>query len=294
MRSPSTACADQGTACTGPAPRALPQHRMQLPGTACILLLLFALSIGHQQASRVCAIGSASGAPPRLPCSSPATRARRPCAAARATEPSGQQPSAYGPSQRLAALSSDAASSHAAPGAGQRRWQAPAAGTICKPGACGAAQGHIALDTAVFPEGTPGLALDTLARMPLWAIGLNYRHGTGHGVGAALNVHEGPQSISARWGPLPPPEARSPSRPPPPPLPGRTRPGRAHSCALRSAARALGRLTSLDAPVAALSGRRTCMPPAAPREGAGPARACRGLPTHGGLLVNTGSTVEVL
>ena len=59
-------------------------------------------------------------------------------------------------------------------------------------------QGHIALDTAVFPEGTPGLALDTLARAPLWSIGLNYRHGTGHGVGAALNVHEGPQSISAR------------------------------------------------------------------------------------------------
>jgi len=52
----------------------------------------------------------------------------------------------------------------------------------------------------VFPEGTPGLALDTLARMPLWSIGLNYRHGTGHGVGAALNVHEGPQSISARVG----------------------------------------------------------------------------------------------
>ena len=60
-------------------------------------------------------------------------------------------------------------------------------------------QGHIALDTAVFPEGTPGAALDTLARMPLWSQGLNYRHGTGHGVGAALNVHEGPQSISARY-----------------------------------------------------------------------------------------------
>ena len=59
-------------------------------------------------------------------------------------------------------------------------------------------RGHIGLATAVFPEGTPGLALDTLARMPLWAAGLNYRHGTGHGVGAALNVHEGPQSISTR------------------------------------------------------------------------------------------------
>ena len=60
------------------------------------------------------------------------------------------------------------------------------------------AQGHIALDQAVFPTGTPGLALDTLARAPLWSMGLNYRHGTGHGVGAALNVHEGPQSISHR------------------------------------------------------------------------------------------------
>ena len=63
------------------------------------------------------------------------------------------------------------------------------------------AQGHIALDQAVFPSGTPGLALDTLARAPLWSMGLNYRHGTGHGVGAALNVHEGPQSISHRCSP---------------------------------------------------------------------------------------------
>jgi Xaa-Pro aminopeptidase len=60
-------------------------------------------------------------------------------------------------------------------------------------------QGHIALDAAVFPEGTPGSALDALARLPLWSEGLNYRHGTGHGVGAALNVHEGPQSISTRY-----------------------------------------------------------------------------------------------
>jgi Xaa-Pro aminopeptidase len=65
-------------------------------------------------------------------------------------------------------------------------------------------QGHIALDQAVYPEGTPGCALDTLARMPLWKMGLNYRHGTGHGVGAALNVHEGPQSISHRFGNLQP------------------------------------------------------------------------------------------
>ena len=60
-------------------------------------------------------------------------------------------------------------------------------------------QGHIALDSAVWPEGTPGCAIDVLARLPLWGMGLNYRHGTGHGVGAALNVHEGPQSISSRW-----------------------------------------------------------------------------------------------
>jgi len=60
-------------------------------------------------------------------------------------------------------------------------------------------KGHIALATAVFPPSTPGIAIDALARMPLWAMGLNYRHGTGHGVGAALNVHEGPQSISTRY-----------------------------------------------------------------------------------------------
>lgn len=61
-------------------------------------------------------------------------------------------------------------------------------------------QGHIALDQAIFPERTPGFVLDILARSSLWKIGLDYRHGTGHGVGAALNVHEGPQSISFRYG----------------------------------------------------------------------------------------------
>ncbi|PKU88105.1 aminopeptidase P2 [Dendrobium catenatum] len=61
-------------------------------------------------------------------------------------------------------------------------------------------QGHIALDQAIFPERTPGFVLDVLARSSLWKIGLDYRHGTGHGVGAALNVHEGPQSISFRYG----------------------------------------------------------------------------------------------
>lgn len=95
-------------------------------------------------------------------------------------------------------------------------------------------QGHIALDQAVFPQNTPGFVLDAFARSALWKIGLDYRHGissffflltsdlvfktyisydlvryilfpprlsgTGHGVGAALNVHEGPQSISFRFG----------------------------------------------------------------------------------------------
>jgi Xaa-Pro aminopeptidase len=57
-------------------------------------------------------------------------------------------------------------------------------------------KGHIALATAVFPHGTMGAQLDTLARLPLWAAGLDYAHGTGHGVGAYLSVHEGPQRIA--------------------------------------------------------------------------------------------------
>jgi Xaa-Pro aminopeptidase len=61
-------------------------------------------------------------------------------------------------------------------------------------------QGHMAIDSAVFPTGTTGFMLDALARGPLWSMGLEYRHGTGHGVGAALNVHEGPHSISPRMG----------------------------------------------------------------------------------------------
>ncbi|WP_409967859.1 aminopeptidase P family protein [Bengtsoniella intestinalis] len=56
-------------------------------------------------------------------------------------------------------------------------------------------KGHLALANAVFPEGTTGAALDVLARTPLWAEGLDYLHGTGHGVGYRLSVHEGPQSI---------------------------------------------------------------------------------------------------
>jgi len=59
-------------------------------------------------------------------------------------------------------------------------------------------QGHIAIDTAVFPNGTTGYKLDPFARRALWEDGLDYRHGTGHGVGHFLNVHEGPQGISFR------------------------------------------------------------------------------------------------
>ena len=57
-------------------------------------------------------------------------------------------------------------------------------------------KGHIALATARFPEGTTGSQLDALARYALWQAGLDYDHGTGHGVGAYLSVHEGPQRIS--------------------------------------------------------------------------------------------------
>tara|TARA_Y100001970_G_scaffold274738_1_gene374981 strand:- start:1008 stop:1505 length:498 start_codon:yes stop_codon:yes gene_type:complete len=57
-------------------------------------------------------------------------------------------------------------------------------------------KGHIALATAVFPKGTTGGHLDALARQFLWKEGFDYDHGTGHGVGAFLSVHEGPQNIS--------------------------------------------------------------------------------------------------
>ena len=59
-------------------------------------------------------------------------------------------------------------------------------------------KGHVAIATARFPAGTTGARLDTLARAALWRSGRDYAHGTGHGVGAFLNVHEGPQSISHR------------------------------------------------------------------------------------------------
>ncbi|RSH90625.1 hypothetical protein EHS25_001230 [Saitozyma podzolica] len=75
-------------------------------------------------------------------------------------------------------------------------------------------QGHIALDTVIVPQGTTGYLMwvwltqttssfthglsDAIARRPLWSDGLDYRHGTGHGVGSFLNVHEGPQGIGPR------------------------------------------------------------------------------------------------
>ena len=59
-------------------------------------------------------------------------------------------------------------------------------------------KGNIALEMAKFPKGTSGFALDTFARQFLWQEGLDYRHGTGHGVGSYLNVHEGPIGIGTR------------------------------------------------------------------------------------------------
>ncbi|GAN07442.1 aminopeptidase P [Mucor ambiguus] len=59
-------------------------------------------------------------------------------------------------------------------------------------------QCHIAVDQAVFPQGTTGYQLDSIARLALWKDGLNFRHGVGHGVGAYLNVHEGPHGIGNR------------------------------------------------------------------------------------------------
>lgn len=64
-------------------------------------------------------------------------------------------------------------------------------------------KGHIALARCQFPEGTRGAQLDAVARLPLWEQGLTYLHGTGHGVGHFLNVHEGPQSIRLQENPTP-------------------------------------------------------------------------------------------
>ncbi len=59
-------------------------------------------------------------------------------------------------------------------------------------------KGHIAIASARFPKGTRGVQLDTLARHAMWQAGFDYDHGTGHGIGSYLSVHEGPQSISKR------------------------------------------------------------------------------------------------
>ena len=63
-----------------------------------------------------------------------------------------------------------------------------------------AVKGHIALAEQTFPTGTIGAQLDTLARMFLWQAGVDYAHGTGHGVGSFLAVHEGPQRIAKARG----------------------------------------------------------------------------------------------
>ncbi|CAG0915481.1 unnamed protein product [Notodromas monacha] len=65
-------------------------------------------------------------------------------------------------------------------------------------------KGHIGLASIVFPSKTKGVALDGFARQSLWSVGLDYGHGTGHGVGAYLNVHEGPSLISQRHKPSDP------------------------------------------------------------------------------------------
>ena len=64
-------------------------------------------------------------------------------------------------------------------------------------------KGHIQLDMCCFPAGACGSQIDALARAPMWREGYNYMHGTGHGVGSYLNVHEGPHQIRMEWRPAP-------------------------------------------------------------------------------------------
>ena len=64
-------------------------------------------------------------------------------------------------------------------------------------------KGHIQLDRLHFPAGACGSQLDAIARAPMWREGYNYLHGTGHGVGSYLNVHEGPHQIRMEWRPAP-------------------------------------------------------------------------------------------
>ena len=64
-------------------------------------------------------------------------------------------------------------------------------------------KGHIQIELCKFPSGASGTQIDILARQALWREGLNYMHGTGHGVGSYLNVHEGPHQIRMEWKPAP-------------------------------------------------------------------------------------------
>jgi Xaa-Pro aminopeptidase len=64
-------------------------------------------------------------------------------------------------------------------------------------------RGHVALSTLRFPQGAAGPHLDAIARRPLWDAGLDYDHGTGHGVGSFLSVHEGPVAFSRAAKPVP-------------------------------------------------------------------------------------------
>lgn len=64
-------------------------------------------------------------------------------------------------------------------------------------------RGHIQLELCKFPSGACGAQLDALARQPMWREGMNFMHGTGHGVGSYLNVHEGPHQIRMEWRPAP-------------------------------------------------------------------------------------------
>jgi hypothetical protein len=64
-------------------------------------------------------------------------------------------------------------------------------------------KGHIDLCALIFPNKTHGHRIEAIARAPLWTAGLDYRHGTGHGVGSFLCVHEGPQSVGSRPSPEP-------------------------------------------------------------------------------------------
>ena len=64
-------------------------------------------------------------------------------------------------------------------------------------------KGHVGIATARFPRGSNGGQLDVIARQPLWDVGLDFEHGTGHGVGAYLGVHEGPHRIAKRFADVP-------------------------------------------------------------------------------------------